>query len=138
MTCELCTENHPKHCFSTPHFYVIDAGDDNFPAFLRVVARRHVTEMTLLTEEERQELMTVLLTIEALMRERLRCDKVNWAQFGCVVAHLHWHITARWKDDSFFPETPWGRAQRPVDQEKSHQRREAMMALIEELKAKFA
>jgi diadenosine tetraphosphate (Ap4A) HIT family hydrolase len=32
-----------------------------------------------------------------------------------MVAHLHWHVIARWRWDSHFPGSVWAAVQRPRD-----------------------
>lgn len=59
-------------------------------------------------------LQKVLLTVEKVLRQQMRPDKINLAQFGNMVPHLHWHIIARYRDDAHFPESIWGQQQRKV------------------------
>ena len=68
--------------------------------------------MSDLSEEDRRFLEKVLLTVEKSVRSGMKPDKINWAQFGNMVPHLHWHIIARYRDDSHFPESIWGIKQR--------------------------
>ena len=77
--------------------------------------------MSDLTDDERQLLEKVLLTVEKVVREQMQPDKINWAQFGNMVPHLHWHIIARYRADSHFPESIWGLKQREVAEEKVQQ-----------------
>jgi diadenosine tetraphosphate (Ap4A) HIT family hydrolase len=39
-------------------------------------------------------------------------DKINIASFGNYLPHVHFHIQARFKNDSFFPEPTWGKKMR--------------------------
>jgi len=39
-------------------------------------------------------------------------EKINIASFGNYIPHLHWHVMARFKNDSYFPEPVWGKKQR--------------------------
>ena len=133
MSCELCTERHAGEIWRGRHFYVFDAGEPLFPCYLRVAAVRHVPEMSSLAAEERRELLGILEAIEEEMIAVMHPDKVNWAQFGNMVPHLHWHIIARWKDDSHFPESPWGRVQREVPAATTA----ARAALTEKLRARL-
>ena len=114
MSCVLCTNRHPDEIWRNDRFYVIDAKDPSFPCFLRVIACRHVPELSALTPEERTELWAILDVMERTVLSELRPDKINLAQFGNMVPHLHWHLIARWKDDTHFPECPWGPKQRDV------------------------
>ena len=114
MNCELCEAAALKAFWKNQWFYAIDASTDEFPCFIRIVAVRHVAEMSDLTSEERRYLWTILETAEECMIDCVNPDKVNYAQFGNMVPHLHWHLIARWKDDPYFPESPWGKKQRDV------------------------
>ena len=95
--------------------------DPLFPGYFRVIWNKHIAEMSDLTDDERQFLEKVLLTVEKVVREQMQPDKINWAQFGNMVPHLHWHIIARYRDDSHFPESIWGLKQREVAEEKVQQ-----------------
>ncbi len=132
--CELCSEHHPLEVWRGGHFYLIDAGGEDFPCFFRVVCRRHAAEMTDLSPEELKVLTELLSEIERCIREELRPDKINLAQFGNMVPHLHWHIVARWKDDPFFPECPWGPRQREANAETSGARRRVVLSFLKALR----
>ena len=89
---------------------VLDAPD--FPAFYRVIWNAHRAEFTDLSAADRLHCMEVVATVERVLREQLVPDKINLASLGNVVAHLHWHVIARWRWDSHFPQPIWGSAQR--------------------------
>jgi ABC-type multidrug transport system fused ATPase/permease subunit len=44
--------------------------------------------------------------------KRLSSDKINIASFANYLPKVHWHIMARFKTDSHFPEPVWGAKQR--------------------------
>ena len=50
--------------------------------------------------------------IEKEMIIYLNPEKINIASFGNYLPHVHFHIMARFKEDSFFPEPMWGKKQR--------------------------
>lgn len=133
MTCPLCQTQ--TVITETAHFIVIDAADEVFPCFVRVIAKDHVAEMSDLSPDQRKELWELLNRIELLMLEYVKPHKVNLAQFGNMVPHLHWHIIARWRDDSHFPECPWGPVQRTVPAEIQNERRALNQSFINALKA---
>jgi len=83
-----------------------------FPGFCRVVWHRHVAEMSMLARSEARHVMDVVLATERAVRRVVQPDKINLASFGNLVPHLHWHVIPRWRDDSHFPESIWGKAQR--------------------------
>lgn len=93
---------------------VIRVDDEAFPAFYRVVYRRHLAEFSQLAPPERERCMRLVAAVEEVLLSRLRPTKVNLAAFGNMVPHLHWHVVARFDWDSHFPQPIWGARQRDV------------------------
>lgn len=121
MDCVLCHPQKENVVWKNKELRVIQVDDPLFPGYFRVIWNKHIAEMSNLTDDERQLLEKVLLTVEKVVREQMQPDKINWAQFGNMVPHLHWHIIARYRDDSHFPESIWGLKQREVAEEKVQQ-----------------
>lgn len=121
MNCVLCHPQKENVVWKNKELRVIQVDDPLFPGYFRVIWNKHIAEMSDLTDDERQLLEKVLLTVEKVVREQMQPDKINWAQFGNMVPHLHWHIIARYRDDSHFPESIWGSKQREVAEEKVQQ-----------------
>ena len=121
MDCVLCHPQKESVVWKNKELRVIQVDDPLFPGYFRVIWNKHIAEMSDLTDDERQLLEKVLLTVEKVVREQMQPDKINWAQFGNMVPHLHWHIIARYRDDSHFPESIWGLKQREVAEEKVQQ-----------------
>lgn len=121
MDCVLCHPQKENVVWKNKDLRVIQVDDPLFPGYFRVIWNKHIAEMSDLTDNERQLLEKVLLTVEKVVREQMQPDKINWAQFGNMVPHLHWHIIARYRDDSHFPESIWGLKQREVAEEKVQQ-----------------
>jgi diadenosine tetraphosphate (Ap4A) HIT family hydrolase len=109
-SCPLCDGDGGRLLVRRDDWRVVLAGDPDYPAFTRVIWNAHVAEMSDLRAAERDELMRVVLAVERTQRDLLSPDKVNLASFGNLVAHLHWHVVPRWRDDRHFPEPVWGRA----------------------------
>ena len=53
--------------------------------------------------------------IEREMIDYYQPDKINIASFANYLPQVHWHIMARFKDDSYFPECVWGEKQREAN-----------------------
>ncbi|HJI93452.1 MAG TPA: HIT family protein [Sutterellaceae bacterium] len=121
MDCVLCHPQKENVVWKNKELRVIQVDDPLFPGYFRVIWNKHIAEMSDLTDDERQLLEKVLLTVEKVVREQMQPEKINWAQFGNMVPHLHWHIIARYRDDSHFPESIWGSKQREVAEEKVQQ-----------------
>lgn len=102
MDCVLCHPQKENVVWKNKELRVIQVDDPLFPGYFRVIWNKHIAEMSDLTDDERQLLEKVLLTVEKVVREQMQPDKINWAQFGNMVPHLHWHIIARYRDDSHF------------------------------------
>ena len=92
--CELCQMTDEKAIWSNEKLRVIAVNDAAFPGYIRVIWKAHVAEMTDLDENERSLLSKVLFIVESTMRSTMKPDKINLAQFGNMVPHLHWHIIA--------------------------------------------
>jgi diadenosine tetraphosphate (Ap4A) HIT family hydrolase len=111
--CLLCREAGGTPLWQDGFCRVVRVPGEEFPAFCRVILGRHAREMTDLAPPERERLMRVVFACEQALREVVRPDKVNLASLGNVVAHLHWHVIARFADDSRFPDPVWAPARRP-------------------------
>lgn len=81
--------------------------EPDYPGFLRVVLNAHVKEMTDLAASDRAEVMRVVFAVEAAIRQVMRPDKINVANLGNKVPHMHWHVVPRFIDDPHFPNPVW-------------------------------
>ncbi len=113
--CELCAHDGGVLLHRAALWRVIRAEDASFPAFYRVVWNAHVAEWTDLPPAQRSLCMQAVAKVETVLREALAPTKINLASLGNVVAHLHWHVIARFDWDSHFPQPVWGAAQRVVE-----------------------
>ena len=92
---------------------VIHAEEAGFPAFYRVVWAAHVAEFSDLSAEQRQWCMDAVVAVELALRGITPAPrKINVAALGNMVPHLHWHVIARYSDDSHFPGSVWAAVQR--------------------------
>lgn len=112
--CELCRESGGALVWQDDGWRVIRIADANFPGFYRVVSRQHVAEFSDLDAAARARAMTLVATVERVLREALAPTKINLAALGNMVPHLHWHVIARFDWDSHFPQPIWGTRQREV------------------------
>jgi diadenosine tetraphosphate (Ap4A) HIT family hydrolase len=113
--CPLCEADGGLLVFRNEDLRIIQADEAGFPAFYRVVWNRHVAEFSDLLAAERDSCMNAVVAVEQVLREQLQPTKINLAALGNMVAHLHWHVIARFEWDSHFPAPVWAAAQRPVD-----------------------
>lgn len=80
--------------------------------WLKIFAKRQVKELSDLDGSEQTALFKIAFICEKALIEFYKADKINWASFANYVPKVHLHIMARFKDDSFFPESMWGQKQR--------------------------
>ena len=82
--------------------------DINYPWLILVPRRRGASEITDLTEVDRTQLMREMARAVQALKSETRCDKINVAAIGNVVAQLHVHVVARFRTDAAWPKPVWG------------------------------
>ncbi|MEA3513138.1 MAG: HIT family protein [Campylobacterota bacterium] len=80
--------------------------------WLKIFTQEPIKEFSQCSQKIQMEILRVLNIIEKEMLEYFMPDKINISSFGNYVPHVHFHIQARFKNDSFFPEPTWGKKQR--------------------------
>lgn len=110
--CVLCEGPGGRLVFEGAKLRVIHAQEVGFPGFYRVVWRAHAAEFSDLDAADRTLCMEVVTVVEQCLREHLKPAKINLAALGNMVAHLHWHVIARFAEDSHFPGAVWAAVQR--------------------------
>jgi diadenosine tetraphosphate (Ap4A) HIT family hydrolase len=111
--CVFCDEDGGTMLWRDAQLRVVAAaGEPDYPGFCRVVWNAHVTEFSDLSEADRTHLMRAVAAVERALRAAMRADKINVASLGNIVAHQHWHVIPRFRDDAHFPGPVWGARQR--------------------------
>ena len=86
--------------------------DANYPWLVMVPRRAGLVELIDLDEAARVTLMGEIAQVSAALKAHTRCHKLNVAALGNVVAQLHVHIIARFRNDAAWPNPVWGKAAR--------------------------
>ncbi len=99
---------------NTPKWRIVWANEAEYPCFVRVIWHSHAAEMTDLSPQDRHEFLRVVFLVETAMRQTLQPmpRKINLASLGNQVAHLHWHVIARYDDDAHWPNSTFSPALR--------------------------
>lgn len=112
MACDLCDSTGGKLLWQDERLRVVYVNEPGYIGYCRVIWQAHVAEMTDLDEASRAHCMRAVFTVESLLRDLLKPDKINLASLGNFTPHVHWHVIARFRDDAHFPQAIWGERQR--------------------------
>ena len=96
--------------YKTPDFY-IEVHESEIP-WLKIFTTTVYKELTDVPKPLRKTLYEVMEVIEKEMLSYYKPEKINIAAFGNYLPHVHIHVMARFKNDSYFPEPMWGTKQR--------------------------
>jgi len=80
--------------------------------WLKIFTNEKYKELSQCPKEVKQTIFELLDIIEKEMIKYYNPEKINIASFGNYMPHVHFHIMARFKEDSYFPEPMWGKKQR--------------------------
>jgi len=83
--------------------------------WLKIFTQKKLKEFSDCDLITKQEIWKALDIIEKEMLSYFKPEKINIASFGNYVPHVHFHIMARFKEDSYFPEPMWGKKQRDAN-----------------------
>lgn len=83
---------------------------DSSVRWIIIVPETELTEWHELPSGMRDELVRMASSLAAVLKEELKCDKVNIAAIGNVVPQFHLHVIGRWKTDPYWPGVVWGRS----------------------------
>ncbi len=105
---------HPqlqRDCFVVGRFelsLLLLMNDSQYPWFILVPQREHITEIHHLTEQDQQQYLRESSLLSIALEQAFRADKINIAALGNMVPQLHIHHIARYQDDIAWPKPIWG------------------------------
>lgn len=73
--------------------------EQSHPGRVIVAHKKHVSEITELTAEERATYMEDINKVACAMHEIFNPDKVNYGAYGDTGHHLHFHLVPKYKDE---------------------------------------
>jgi len=80
--------------------------------WLKIFTQCKHREFSECSVDEKSAIFKALDIIEKEMLAYYTPTKINIASFGNYVPLVHWHVMARFSEDSYFPEPMWGTKQR--------------------------
>ncbi|WP_286165786.1 HIT family protein [Olsenella uli] len=66
-----------------------------------VASKRHVDDISDLTEEESAAFMADVRHVAAALHRAFSPDKINFGAYGDTMHHLHFHLVPKYADDPF-------------------------------------
>lgn len=69
--------------------------DDRYPGRCVVAARRHARELYDLEDAERDGYLRDVARVAAAIRDTVSPDKINYAVYGDLFPHLHFHLVPK-------------------------------------------
>ena len=115
QNCPLCAPEGEHVIVENDKFRIIRVDDPEFPGYFRLIWQDHLKEVSDLDPGDRLVMWDALTRLEEAVIEAMHPEKVNWAQFGTMVPHLHWHLIPRFPDDAAFPDSYWSPRRRETD-----------------------
>ncbi|CZE47757.1 HIT family protein [Campylobacter geochelonis] len=116
-------------------FIFIERETSEIP-WVKIFSKKEFKELSDCDEATRQALFDSMMITEKAMISFYNPDKINIASFANYVPRVHIHVMARFKEDSFFPESMWGVKQREAKLNLADFS-EFEKILVSNLKAKF-
>jgi len=105
--------------------------DRRYPWVILVPARQDVFEYYHLSQQDRAQLMEESALVAEKMSDHFDAESMNVAELGNIVAQLHVHHIARFKDDPAWPGPVWGHSpSEPYDDVALKQRAEEITNLL--------
>lgn len=72
--------------------------EQSHPGRVIVAHKKHVSEITELTDEERNQFFKDINTVSNAIHKVFNPDKVNYGAYGDSGHHLHFHLVPKYKD----------------------------------------
>ncbi len=92
--------------------YIYIEKEDSTIPWLKIFAKEGCKEMSQCDPKTKEAIWLALDIIERQLIDYYNPIKINIASFGNYHPEVHWHIMARFEDDSHYPEPMWGKRQR--------------------------
>lgn len=73
--------------------------EQSHPGRVIVAHKKHVSEITELTDEERNQFFKDINTVSSAIHKVFNPDKVNYGAYGDTGHHLHFHLVPKYKDE---------------------------------------
>ena len=101
--CAYCAEGELLDAFGVkigelPMSKVILFKEQSHKGRVIVACKRHVDDISDLTEAERHQYMDDVSHVAEIIKDLFKPDKVNFGAYGDTMHHLHFHLVPKYKD----------------------------------------
>lgn len=72
--------------------------EQSHPGRVIVAHKRHIGDMTLLSDEERSAYFADIARVSRALQAAFHPDKINYGAYGDTGCHLHFHLVPKYKD----------------------------------------
>jgi len=103
--------NYPNNIIYQNNLIKIEIEQHEIP-WLKIFTIKDIKEFSQCDTDTKNEIWRCLDICEKEMLSYFEPEKINIASFGNYCPHVHFHIQARFNEDSYFPEPTWGKKQR--------------------------
>ena len=79
----------------------------DYPGFILVPRRQHLTEISDFSKSDRYQLMDEIHQLSLVVQDLFKPDKINIGALGNIVAQFHMHVVARFHHDPLWPQGIW-------------------------------
>lgn len=90
-----------------PFSRVLLKNNADYPWFVLVPRRQHLTELTDFSKSDRYQLMDELHQLSLVIQDIFKPDKINIGTLGNIVTQFHVHVVARFRHDPLWPQGIW-------------------------------
>ena len=101
--CNYCDKNeaHSVYAYEAatlPESIIYIFREQSHPGRLIVAHKEHVSDLADLSDEKRNAYFADVATAARAIHKAFRPDKINYAAYGDLVPHLHFHLVPKYRD----------------------------------------
>ncbi len=102
--CRMChrianAESNPRWVASFDRTIAMVDARQTFPGRTTLLVKNHYVDMLVIPDAEYAAINNELRVLAKAIQTAFVAPRMNYANYGNVVPHQHWHVTPRYEDD---------------------------------------
>lgn len=102
--CKICqieseSDTNPRWVAGFEHTFAVVDSRQSFPGRTTLMVRNHYEDMLTIPEAEFASINQELRVLATAIQTAFCAQRMNYANYGNVVPHQHWHVVPRYEDD---------------------------------------